>query len=566
MKRIIIITLVFLGAIINLKSEESPLKLSCIKPSEYEMAARFIDFPTDRNNGQVSALIRVHYENMTKDEVRALQFRFGNTTSLVEVRDSLNSADPCLWVFVAPTMESYMEVVSNQIYSNQQPTGELKSKSIYEVMVTNEKMVTVTVAVEPKDSQIFIDDKKADSNGIVQNVHQGKHKLKIITNGKSHEEEIEVSEGLGQSFSRDLRPLVEVVVRADRGARIYARDQVSGKYDMIGTVENEYVTIKRPVGSTLDLKAELNGEIDEKSVAVAPYGNEYSLEPVKRKSFEVYATYGGRKVPASLYVNGQRVGSTDQMSFPLTYPINRQYRMEMTYYGRSKERTIKVRNNMNASQEFKISAHNSFVWPWQKEFDPVIGGVSVGYVRKQYVTSGEGEKLKENIWGDENKWMHGIQMGFHLEPTFHWGLGLYTGLFYEMYFSSSDIWGSDNYTDFMEHNIYMPVHAYFRLPLTRKVMIAVHGGIGMDYAIAGSFSTSDDYYEDWTDFYGEDFFPNRFNLAGEISVDLRFGPVAITGTYSKGILNHKSYAFLGDYKTVQNKMSLAVSWVFGSGE
>lgn len=563
MKKFLSILVILACMAVNIRADESPLKLSTIKKSEYGMISRFNDFPRDRNNGEISALIRVFCENMTKEEARALKFRFGSTTSVVEIRDSLNSGDPCLWVFVAPTKESHIEVVSDMIYSNQQPTGQLESKGVYEVTVTNEKMVTVTIKVEPKDAQIYIDDLRADANGVVQNVHQGKHRLKIIANGTPHEEEIEVSEGLGQTFSRDFRPNVDVIIKADKGAQIFIQDEVSGKFNQIGTIDKESISVTRPVGSTLNIKATLNGESDQKSVAVAPYGNEYVLEPVKRKTFEVYATYGGRKVPASLYVDGKRIGNADQSSFPLTYPVGRQYRMEMTYSGRSKERTIKVRNNMDASYEFKISARNSFVWPWQKEFDPVAGGVSIGYVRKQYVTSGEGEKLKENIWGDEGKWMHGMQFGFHMEPAFHWGLGLYTGLFYEFYISSSDSWGPDSYTDFMEHCLYLPVHAYFRLPLARKVMIAVHGGIGMDYAVAGAFSTGDDYYEDYTDFYGEDYFPNRFNLSGEISVDLRFGPVAITGTYSKGLLDHKSYTSIGDFKTVQNKMSIAVSWVIG---
>ena len=34
--------------------------------------------------------------------------------------------------------------------------------------------------------------------------------------------------------------------------------------------------------------------------------------------------------------------------------------------------------------------------------------------------------------------------------------------------------------------------------------------------------------------------------------------------YSKGINNHGSYEFLGNYKTTQNKLSLGLSYVIGS--
>lgn len=221
---------------------------------------------------------------------------------------------------------------------------------------------------------------------------------------------------------------------------------------------------------------------------------------------------------------------------------------------------------MGVEQEFKISARNSFVWPWQREYDACPLGFSMGYVTKQWVSKGEGERFKENVWGDENKKLHGLQAGLHFQPCFSWGLGLYTGLFYEYYVSWSDEMKENGYMDkFQEHCAYMPIHAYYRIPFAKKVALSVHGGIGMDCGIHASFSSTEyENSEPVTDYYGEEGFPKRFNLSAEIGVGIRVGPVQVKGQYSKGLTDHKFYSDLGDYKTIQNKLSLSVSWVFSS--
>lgn len=138
----------------------------------------------------------------------------------------------------------------------------------------------------------------------------------------------------------------------------------------------------------------------------------------------------------------------------------------MTYGGNGKKRTIRVSRNMDVEQEFKIPARNSFVWPWQREYDASPVGFSMGYVTKQWVTSGEGARLKEDVWGRENKRLHGLQVGLHFQPCFSWGLGLYSGLFYEYYMSWNEEMKEQGYMDhFQEHCLYMPIHAYYRLPL-----------------------------------------------------------------------------------------------------
>ncbi len=323
-------------------------------------------------------------------------------------------------------------------------------------------------------------------------------------------------------------------------------------------------------------------EADVKNFTVDALSNEeIKLEPVKKKTFEVTATYGGNPVNATLYVDGKQISPTAQPVYTLTYPVGKTYEMEMFHYNNSKKRKIKVKSDMNTRQRFDISSESShdFAWPWEKDFKPTIGGVSIGYVSKQYVTSGYGEKLKENIWGEPNKSMHGISFGVHFTPAFQWGLGLYTGLSYELYFSSTDDSNWDPYDTAIEHCLYLPVHAYYRLRLGENWHIAIHGGLGFDYAVAGTISAPSDSnsssgydyygdyyysetgYEDISIPYGDDAWPKRFNMSAEFAVDFRIHSVMVQAFISRGITDHKMYRYLGDeFKSKQNKFGISVSW------
>ena len=264
-------------------------------------------------------------------------------------------------------------------------------------------------------------------------------------------------------------------------------------------------------------------------------------------------------------MNGKLEGKS-QKSYTQTLPIGKTYNMMMSCYGGSKSRKIKVKDDMELDQEFKISGRKSFTWPWEREYEAAPMGFSIGYVTKQWVTTGEGEQLKENIvWGGAySKRLHGMQFGLHFQPCLSWGLGFYTGLFYEFYISSNEEYRDmGQYDNFVEHDMYLPVHAYYRLPFAEKIALSVHGGVGFDCGLMAKF-TSTDYpdAEPNTDYYGLDYWPKRFNVSGEIGVSLRLGTVQLNFQYSKGLNDHESYSSLGNYKTVQNKISASISWVF----
>ncbi len=514
----------------------------------------------DDDNGKPCALIRVRFENMTTADAENVQFALGNTSGLSKKENRLSNQDlPEMWLFVGSANNTFLEAQFGTYGKSNRLSGlKLKEKGVYDVVLTNNKTVTISIVAKPEGTTSRLADtgQLSTLDGTITNVALGRHELEISKDGQLLKKEtIEVSES-NVKFEYDLRPRKKVRFVSDpSNATIYIDDKVVGRTP--ATIELAY--------DSYDVRAQLSPEeIDSRSITVSNFSaDEIKLEPIKKKAFEVYAIYNGKKVDADLYIDNKQEG-TSQSSYSLELPIGKKYDMLMTYFGNSKRRKIKVTSSMNAEQEFKISARNAFVWPWQREYDSAPMGFAVGYVSKQLVTQGNGEKLKENgVWDDgQNKSLSGMQFGLHFQPCLSFGLGFYTGLFYEIYMSWNDNY---DYTEFIEHCLYVPVHGYYRLPFGRKIALSIHGGLGFNYSVHGAYSDKNDEYEDYTDFYGQEYFPKRFNMAAEIGAGLRFGPVQINAQYAKGLTNHKSYASLGDYKTIQNKLTLSVSYVFGTG-
>ena len=514
-------------------------------------------WPKDSNGEEDCAWVRVRFENMTMADAANVKFSFGNSAPIEDIKDKLKEAEHEIWLFVTPTENAYMEAGLDKYgMSTRLSNIKLEPKQAYDVVLRNDKTMSINIITKPEGAIASLETgQKENTPATITGVSLGKHTLTISHNGKTlKKEEIEVTEE-NVRFEYDLRERKMVEFISDStGAVLFINGEEKGKTPL--TIELPYDSYN--VEARLSLQ-----ETDSKAFTVSGLSEtKIKLEPIKKKTFEAFATYNGKKVDADLYIDGKQEG-TRQASYTLTKPIGKSYDMNMIYYGNSKKRKIRITKDMDVEQEFKISARNSFVWPWQREYDVCPVGFSMGYVSKQLVTRGEGEKLKENgVWDDgEGKSLHGMQLGLHFQPCFSFGLGLYSGVFYELYMS----WNDDyDYNQFMEHCIYVPLHAYYRLPFANKVALSVHGGLGFNYSVYGAYTDDEDNLEDFTDFYGEEAFPKRFNMAAEIGLGFRVGLVQINAQYAKGITNHKSYESLGDYKTKQNKLSLSVSYVFGS--
>lgn len=566
MKKIFLFLMCTVISISVYGNEPKQLEFYGFKENSIEQGNMFLSMMKDSwklaSDGEKDcALVRVNFENIPIIDAEKIKFSTGY--GYIQVDNSRLQSRQEIWLWLDPVGDTYIKALTNDNHSDTYTiSGTLKPKGVYEITLKSNKTVSLFVETLPTGAIVTLENgQKAVTPEPIHNVSLGTHTLTISFNGRERlKKDINVTETNVKFGPYDLREKKLIKFTSDPSKaeiRLWG-EGFNGENIGATPLEKEL-----PYGNYKVQVYLSPTEVDEKNFSVgANTADEIALEPIKKKNFEVYATYAGRKVDASLYIDGKKEGSY-QSSYKLVRPIGKKYNMVMSYMGNSKKRTIKVTENMDPMQEFKIAARNSFVWPWQREFDPTIGGLSFGYVTKQWVSAGGGAQFKENIWGDENKSMHGMQMGLYFTPTLQFGLGLYSGLFYELYISSTDNYDWDPYTLFMEHVLYMPVHAYYRLRLANKAHIAVHGGLGMDLALLGSFSDPDHEYEDFTDFYGQEMFPKRFNLSAEIALELRIINFGIKASYSKGITDHKFY---DGAKTKQNKMSIGVAYMFSTGD
>lgn len=207
-----------------------------------------------------------------------------------------------------------------------------------------------------------------------------------------------------------------------------------------------------------------------------------------------------------------------------------------------------------------------------KNLNPNPLELHVGYVAKQWVTDYGRYKVKENLWGDEGRHLKGLQLGLNYHPITRFGLGVYTGLSCEFYFSSGSAMG---YEHFSEFSGYLPLHASYTIPVSHRSDITVHGGLGLNYAFHGGFYDDDDYYyDDYGDRryyddvslrYGKDGWPDRFNAALELGAQVRIKSLTLDATYSWGQTSHRLYSDGPNLESKQNKLAISLGWVIDSG-
>lgn len=447
------------------------------------------------------------------------------------------------------------------VYSPRNKNGGLQAGKVYHLVLRDPTPVYIDTHLQGAYASVDNNTQKiyADKDGRItlKDLTSGEHIVNVFANDGNSRGSVKIDDRQ-KIYTLDARKKAILKINTNpSGGQIYI---------MNGETKEDYDRSKEYAYGSYKVIAHINGNIVEKSITVDDRHKSFTID--NTKTYNITPMYMGSSTSATVYENNKQLVEGEENgvvlegnTYQVTRPIGGTYKYYATNYsGKSPKTTVSVNNNSQSDYQLSIAARNTIVWPWQREYDAAPMGVAFGYVQKQMVTKGEGEKLKENgVWGDgEDKWLHGMQIGVYAQPCFSWGLGMYTGLFYECYLSSND---NEDYENFQEHNVVVPVHALYRLPFGKKCAVSIHGGLGFSYAVYGAYKA--DGYEDYTDFYGEDALPKRFNMALEGGLDFRIGPVQIGFLYSKGLNDHGSYSFLGDYKTTYNKIGINVAWVVG---
>lgn len=458
--------------------------------------------------------------------------------------------------------------VKKYIPSKSKNGGGLQAGKVYHLVLRDPSPVLIDTKLPGAYAMVDSGTKSyiADQSGYItlKDLSFGDHTVNIYASDGSMRGSVQIKESdTNKLYEFDARKKTKINIRTNpTGFQIQIKD---GEFTSMYDPNKEYAY------KSYTVIVDFNGNVVEKQIAVDDKHTTFVIN--NTKTFDITPMYMGSATSAAVYENKKALVSEedndvvrDGYTYHITRPIGSKYKYFASGSGcKSKSRTIFVENGMSIDYQLQMNPRNKFVWPWQREYEAAPMGVAGGYVQKQMVTKGEGEKLKENgVWQDgRDKWLYGFQLGVYAQPCFSWGLGIYTGVFYEGYFSSNGSGNSDEYEDFQEHNIVVPVHALYRFPFGKKVALSVHGGLGFSYAVYGAYKAEG--YDDYSDFYGEDGAPKRFNMALEGGLDFRIGPVQVGVLYSKGLTDHGVYSSYGDYKTTYNKIGINIAWVI-SGE
>lgn len=275
----------------------------------------------------------------------------------------------------------------------------------------------------------------------------------------------------------------------------------------------------------------------------------------------------------------------EQKSYEFDLPVGSKYKFKATYQGNEGKRTIKVTPDMDYNQVIRIKRRNKFVWPWEREYDAPPVGITAGYIQKRYEVKYNGEAIYKGTltdWdisdGDNGNWLHGIKVGVQYQPTFSFGLGLYTGLFWEHYRSTTDRYdtGEDGLTSgfckYQEHSLSLPLQLFYNLPFASKIALAFHGGLGFNYMLSRSYSgyvVENDgikFEDSYNALKDKDnlfpFYPDAFQMLWEVGVQLRLGPVMLGAQMSRPITTHKFEVDGEQFTTSTIKNSLTITYVF----
>lgn len=439
-----------------------------------------------------------------------------------------------------------------------------KTGHIYEVEFINARRTNVSIITNPPGMKVIFDGKEAP--GVtpltISNVNMGDHELEIPSTGAttfSKKERIEVDDA-HTSFSYDLRKQRNVTFRATRkNAHITVYDPITQLPKAQGT---EAVVLQELPFGVYKVVAKLDGNIvfDENISVDQHTADVVPISVVKKKSVNFIAFQNNLELKgATVSVKGEGdVGFT-----PLTREMEYgTYNITMSSGGQHKDGKLKVSDNSNPLFKLVLPnpTHYRSRWnPFDTDYNKREWGLTFGYINKQYIFKvqppkgepGSTHRYKYNNWLEEDKMMHGIQMGILYQPYFGSGQGLITGLYWQYFIGDVPSYAADDATD-NEHNLMIPLLYQFRLPISEDFSIYACSGIEMVVGLSHSASWGGDDDSDvelgfgYNDDYGYDF-PARTQFYVPVGGGFQYKALQVEFKYSYGLTDSKNvYSSVGD--------------------
>lgn len=350
------------------------------------------------------------------------------------------------------------------------------------------------------------------------------------------------------------------------------------------------LSVELPEGTYTIIASKGPSLTDTTTLEVSDYNRAMNIRLVRKKRVDFYATYQGRRTTATLSIQRDDGGpftpnlseiEGKRQSFSLSLPYG-VYSVRMSDEHNEAFKVIKVNEKSASYYELNIKPpKKKFVWPWQRDFDHKAVGLYIGYVQRTLQVDYAADGVLESVdpaWREVNRVTRGIRVGPHFQPCLSWGLGLYTGAFFEYYYSKTPESDKDEsgqgsmaqtFTSFSEMAVSVPLHLYFRIPFNESFAISLHGGLDAEYYFNALYKDSDGKFSSLTPKYGvsddDDFMYNHLNLGLGFGAGIQWGSVMLEATWHSGLTDHKVYSVRAaeyDPKSHFSKFSVSLSLLF----
>ena len=207
--------------------------------------------------------------------------------------------------------------------------------------------------------------------------------------------------------------------------------------------------------------------------------------------------------------------------------------------------------------------------------EPITGnralGISVGVVTKQ-LTQGDMKMpwmYLDYLYGDSKaKQSAALQVGLTWSPEFRYGIGLQTGIYYEMsYWSKTmDVSGITVNSSMSDHSLSIPFRVQWRYEIVPDWSVFVYTGPSFDIGVSGKTWMYGEAYEEIVSLdqsiYDNTFGFKRFNILWGVGAGVRwkFLQLRIGGDW--GLLDINNSNRMDEKVTLSKPLHVSLSYLF----
>lgn len=149
-------------------------------------------------------------------------------------------------------------------------------------------------------------------------------------------------------------------------------------------------------------------------------------------------------------------------------------------------------------------------------------GISIGYTGKQLKDVDDGEKYPWVYLGDDEykKSSASLRVGLYWAPEFRYGIGIQTGLYYEL---STSCYKEEDYRMSMsEHTLSIPLRVQYRYEIIRDLSVFLYTGPSFDISLAYTGRESYMGEVEKYNLYEDNDEINRFNMLWGVGAGVRW--------------------------------------------